>query len=65
VLQVDPDPRPRVEPAAHRVDQHVRRLQVRGSLRVTRLPSCKTGERILFLLRTRDLDQRMLRYPPP
>ena len=60
VLQVHADPRPRVKPAAHRIDEHVGRREVRGRVGMARLPALEPGERIFFLLRTPDLDQRML-----
>ena len=47
---------------AHRVDQHVGRLQVRRRIGMTRAPSLETRERIVFLFRAADFDQRMLRH---
>ena len=47
--------------AAHRIDQHVRRLEVGGGLRVTLTPALQSRERVIFFLRPRDLDQRMFR----
>ena len=38
VLQVNPDPRPRGGPAAHGVDEHVRRLQQGPAIGVPGLP---------------------------
>ena len=61
VLQVDPDPGPGRGAAAHRVHQHVRRLEVRRRLGVARLPALEPGERVLLAPRAADLDQRMLR----
>ena len=53
VLQVDADARPGREAAAHRVDEHVGRLQVRGRLRMPRLPALEPRERVLLPLRAR------------
>jgi len=64
VLQIDPNPRPRVKSPAHRVDQHVGGLQMRGGVGVPRLPSLQSRERIVLALRAGDLDQRELRRPP-
>ena len=61
VLQVHADARPGGEAAAHRVDQHVGRLEMRRRLGMARLPALEPGERILLALRAADLDQRMLR----
>jgi len=64
VLQIDPNPRPRVKPPAHRVDQHVGGLQMRSGFRMPRLPPLQPRERIVLALRAGDLDQRELRRPP-
>ena len=63
VLKVHADPRPRAEAAAQRVDEHVGRFQVRAGLRMTRLPALEAGERVRFLPRAADFDQRMARRP--
>jgi hypothetical protein len=61
VLQVDADPRPGAEPSAHRIDEHVSRLQMRDRPGMARLPPLEPGQRILFSRPAADLDQRMLR----
>src|SRR5512143_2975033 len=45
VLEVHADAGPRRGAPAHGVDQHVGRLQVRGGLRVARLPALEAGQR--------------------
>src|SRR5262249_30213556 len=62
VLEVDPDARPCVEASAHRVDQHVCRLQVRRRFGMPRLPPLESFERTLFFFGSADFDQRKL--PP-
>ena len=57
VLQVDPDARPGAEAAAHRIDQHVGRLQMRRGVRMPRPPALETGQRVFLLLRAPDLDR--------
>ena len=49
VLQVHADARPGLKAAAHRIDEHVGRLEVRGGLGVARLPALEAGERIFLL----------------
>src|SRR5690349_1858908 len=44
MLQVDANARPGAEAAPHRVDEHVRRLQVSGSFGVTRFPAFDAGK---------------------
>ena len=65
VLQVHADARPGVKPAAHRVDQHVGRFEVRGRVGMARFPAGEPGERILLLLRAGDLDERVLGRASP
>ena len=48
---------------AHRVDQHVGRLEVRGGLGMSRLPALESGERVFLPPRAPDLDQRELGRP--
>ena len=60
VLQVQADPRPGVEAPAHRVDEHVGRLQMRRRIRVAQLPSFQAGKRVFLAARAGDLDQRVL-----
>jgi hypothetical protein len=62
VLQVQADSRPGVKPAAHRIDEHVGRRQVRCGFGVTCLPPLESREGIVFFLRAPDFDQRVL--PP-
>src|SRR5205814_1107023 len=64
VAEVHPDPGPRGEPPAHRVDQHVGRLQVLGRLRVALLPPLQPGLGLLLGGGARDLDQRHLALAP-
>ena len=63
VLQVDANARPRVKPPAHRIDEHVRWLKMRGSLRMACTPSLEPRKRVVLLLGAPDLDERALRYP--
>ena len=49
MLQVDANARPGAEAPAHRVHEHVGGLEVRGRLRVARLPALDARERIVFL----------------
>jgi hypothetical protein len=65
VLEIDPDSRPRTVAPAHRIDEHVRRLEMRCGFRVTPAPPLQPGENILLLPRAPDLDQRVLRGPSP
>ena len=64
VLEIDADARPGVEAAAHRIDEHVSRFQVRRRFRVTHPPPLDARERVVFLLRARNFDQRMFGDPP-
>jgi hypothetical protein len=64
MLQVDPDPRPGGVPPAHRIHQHIRRLQMFGCLWMLRLPPFQPRHCGLFLFGQPDLDQRKFRYPP-
>src|SRR3990172_12955893 len=57
--QVHANARPGGRAAAHRVDEHIRRLEVRRRFGVARLPALEPGERILPAFRASDLDQRM------
>jgi hypothetical protein len=59
VLQVDSHARPGRRSAAHCVDEHVRRPEMRRGLGVTRFPPFESGECIGFSQRPRNLDQRM------
>ena len=65
VLQVDTNARPRVKPPAHRIDEHVRWLKMRGSLRMACTPSLEPRKRVVLLLGAPDLDERALRYSSP
>jgi hypothetical protein len=53
-----------IRATTHRVDQDVGRLQVLRRLGVAGFPAVQSGQRILFLLRPSDLDQRKLGRPP-
>src|SRR5262245_26832841 len=61
VLEVQADARPRAEAAAHRVHEDVRVLQMRAGVRVPRLPSLETRERVGLFTRASDLDERLRR----
>src|SRR6185503_3910850 len=50
---------------AHRVDEDVRRLEMRRRLRMSSTPALETRERILLAMRASDLDQWMNRHAPP
>ena len=65
VLQVDADARPRVKTAAHRVDEHIGGLEMCARFRMARPPAIESRKRVLFPARPRNLDERMLRRPPP
>src|SRR3970040_2912413 len=65
MLQGHADARPRGRAAAPRVDEHIRRLEVRRCFVVARLPALEPGERIPPALRAGDLDQRMRRHAAP
>ena len=60
VLEVQADARPCVEPTAHRIDQHIRRLEMGGGLWMALAPALQTCECVVLLLRASDLDQRVL-----
>jgi len=49
---------------AHRIHEHIRWLEMRRRVGMTHAPPLEAGKRVLFALRTPDLDQRMLRDPP-
>src|SRR5205807_2989470 len=61
VTQVDSDARPHARAATHRVDQDVVYLQPPGGFRMARLPASEPRERVLFVLRLRDGDERLYR----
>ena len=61
VPQVQPDPRPCAAAPAHRVDEHVGRLEVSCRRRVLRLPSLEALERLGLRRRAGDLDERHAR----
>jgi len=65
VAQVDADPRPRARTASHGVDKDVIHLQQRRGLGMPRLPPLQTGERVFFVLRLRDGDERLRRPAAP
>jgi hypothetical protein len=48
VLQIDPHACPRGRSSAHRINEHVGRLEVRGRIRVTRLPAGEAFQRIFL-----------------
>jgi hypothetical protein len=48
VLKVDPNPRPRVKAAAHRIHEHVGRFEMRTRVWVTDPPAFETCERGRF-----------------
>jgi hypothetical protein len=56
VLEIDAHTRPRRVAAAHRVDEHVRRSQMRGGFWMTGAPALESRERVFFLLRAPDFD---------
>ena len=67
VLQVDADARPGLEAAAHRVDEHVGRLEVRRRLGMPRLPALEARERVVLLSargRSRSADASPRRAAP-
>ena len=59
MLEIDADPRPGAVAPAHGVDQHVGRLQMRRSLRMSRFPAFHSRQRVLFAASASDLDQRL------
>ena len=59
-LQVDPDPRPGLEAAAHRVDENVCRVEVRARVGMPRFPALESRESIAFARGSRNFNQRML-----
>ena len=63
MAQVDADARPRGIAAAHRVDEDVVHLQQRRGCRMARLPALEAGERVLFVFRLGDGNQRMFGLP--
>src|SRR6266516_4654633 len=64
VLEVDAHARPGGGAPAHRVDQDVGGLEVRGGLGVPRLPPLEPRQGVLLPRGAADLDQRLGRDPP-
>src|ERR1700677_255899 len=64
VPEVEADPVPDGAAAAHRVDQHVRRLEQRPHSRIARLPALQARHRLVLAGRPGDLDQRHRAAPP-
>ena len=62
VLQVDANPRPGLKTAAHRVHEHVSGFEMCARIRMARLPAFETCERVRFLARAADFDQRVLGF---
>src|SRR5215470_5666722 len=62
MLQVHADPCPGAEPAAHGIDEHVGRLQMRSRFLVAFFPALETGERCILVRRPANFDQRI--FPP-
>ena len=63
--RVDADAGPGGEPSSHGIDEHVGRLQMRRSLRMTLLPPFEACQRVVFLSRASDLNERMFGRSPP
>ena len=61
VLQVHADARPGMKPAAHGVDEHIGRSQMRCRFGMPGAPPVEPRERGVFAVRPADFDQRMLR----
>ena len=59
MAEVHAHPGPGAIPAAQRIDQDIRRLQMRCCFGVPCLPPLEAGEGIAFLARTADLDERL------
>jgi hypothetical protein len=65
VLKVHANPRPRPKPPAHRVDEHVGRLEVSGRVGMSGPPSLEPLEGVAFLPGAADLDERPRGRPSP
>jgi len=63
VLQVDPDPGPRREAAAHRVNQDISRLEMGRRLRMAHLPSAEPRQHRVLVSRSADFDEGVHRGP--
>jgi hypothetical protein len=63
VLEVQTDARPRLKTSSHRIDQHVRWLQMRGSVSMTSTPPLETSERVVLALRPGNFNKRPARLP--
>ncbi len=64
VLKIHPDARPGAKASPHGVHEHVSRLEMARGLRVLDFPSLESSQRIVFLARPTDLDERHLRRAP-
>jgi len=58
VLEIDANPCPRLKPAAHPVDEHIGRFEMRRRVRMLRFPSFQSRTCIRFVLGPSNLDQR-------
>ena len=56
MLQVHADACPGAKPSAHRGDEHVGRLQMRGRAGMARLPPFEPRQHVVFFRRAADLD---------
>src|SRR3954451_1150030 len=56
VLEVHAHARPGRKPSAHRIDENVGRLEVRGRIGMSRAPAFQSGERLFFFLGAPDLN---------
>jgi hypothetical protein len=54
---------PCAESSSHGIDEHIGRMQMRGSLRVSPPPALETFERVLFALRPANFNERPARLP--
>lgn len=61
MLEVDANPSPCRVLAAHRIDENITWLEMRGRLGVPRLPAFQSLERIVLLCSSRDFDERTRR----
>ena len=52
-----------MEPPTHGIHQHIGRREVSRRLGVALAPTLHARDRIVFLLRAPDFDQRVLRHP--
>ena len=60
MLQVHTDARPCLIPAAHRIDEYIRRRQIGRGVGMPRPPPLEAGQGVLFSLSAPDLDEWIL-----